>query len=457
MTEDRISEHLQDSLVYLAITDDVFSKAVVGQVPPEFFQSDVTQQVYRIALEYIRQFSRPPGDHFQDELVRFIADKDIEEKELYVRYIDHLQKMRSPNRDYVLDRLNTFIRSRELIRTTYDFAEMLERGQIDAACQKMYQALKSGIHTQNVGLDFLNDTSDLKLRGDSPERLFKLRIKPIDKGVRIKRCDLIVIAAPYKGGKSWFGQYMARCALSAGLNVVHVSHEMSLEETANRYDMMFGGMTDRETESEVEVRFLRDKKIVTETRIRPSIYSSPDLVRKTRAKVRKFGGRLICQKYPQGTCSPVKLDGFLDYVENFMGISADVVINDYADVMAPIDKTKQTRDALNETYMYLKRIADDRHLAMVTMSQVNDEGLRTLIHRGRLEGRHLAEDKRKFATIDKGLFVGTTPKLEVNHEAVVGVFANRSGNQGQRCIIGQNYELGQFYVYDFPFNIDLIR
>ena len=448
---ERISEHLQDSLVLLSITDSDFLKAIGDQVPAEFFESDVTNTTYRICLSYLKKFSKAPGDDFQNALLNFTKDMEESEREILVRYLKHLSEMRKPNKEYVLSKLNLFIRSKILTNALYESAELIEQGEIDIAVEKMTLAIKSGIKQGETAYDMLNDP-DLRYNEDKPERLFKLGIPELDKSMRIIRTDFITVAGPYKGGKSWFGHYLGKRALMHGLNVLHVSHENSMKETINRYNMCFGALINEKEPTEILIKEYNVETGKTRKRweLRDTIYNEK-LVLANHKKMRKFGGGLRILKFPPRTCTPQLLNACISRLENFEDFVPDLVINDYADIMGTIDNMKQTRDAINEVYIYLKRIADDHNLCMVTFTQINDEGIKTLVHKGRVEGRHLAEDKRKWGNIDKGFYVGATEELEELNESVVGVFANRTGLQGQRCIVGWNCEIGQFACYTYPF------
>ncbi len=448
---DKISENLQDSLIYLAITDSEFAKKIGGQVPVEFFSSSVSQTAYKISTEYTRKFGKAPGDHFHDELIKQTVGMNDEEKELLARYLLYLEKMRKPLKEYVLSRLNDFIRSRSMQLAIYESAELVESGNISKAHQILQKALKAGIVKENVGYNYLKDFSDLKDRGDKPSRLFRIGIPIIDKTLRLNRTDLVTIAGSKKGGKTWFCLHLAKQAIKARLNAVYITHEISEVEALIRFDMMFGGLVNEMKPAKIEIRDWKENRLVTTYKICDTIYNRK-LVEKNRKKPIKMGwGQLIIKKYPMGTCSPVELESYLNNLEYFHNFKADVVINDYADIMAPLDKNKITRDSINDIYIYLKGIADDKKVLMITPSQINDEGAQHLIRYGKISGQHLAEDKRKFANIDKGIFVGTSPKYESYNEAIVGVFANRNGLQGQRCIIGQNYTIGQFATYNRPY------
>jgi replicative DNA helicase len=449
MNTENISEHLQDSLVYLSITDSEFLRIIIGQVPSEYFTSESAKFVYEVCSEYFSKIEKAPKDHIHDEIFKESSKLNPDEKELLARYLLYIQKMNPPNKEYILSRLDDFIRCQAYIKATYQFAELVQKGQFSKATYLMQKTLKSGINQNSATTEFLSSECTRK---ETPERVFPLGISELDKYIRLERSDLITIAGPYKGCKSWFGHHIGKMALLSGLTVLHVSHENSQEDTTIRYDMMFGGLISHQKEpAEVSLRYMENRKIYIEDGVlRESVYNKEQVL-KYRKKMKSYGGKLLITKYPMGTCTPIELDSYIEKLSN-EGIVPDVVINDYADIMSPIDRNKQTRDAINEIYIYLKRIADDRKLIMVTMSQINDEGIRHLINKGKLEGYHLAEDKRKFANIDKGLFVGTTPKLEEENEYIVGCFANRNGVQGVRCVIGMNLPIGQFCCYSYPYD-----
>lgn len=448
--KETISEHLQDSLIYLCIVDDNVIKLVVNQVPDEFFSSEHINKTYKIICNYFAKNKCAPKDHLHDEIVFHKEAIDEDLLDAIVRYILYLKNQfkTPPDVNYVLSKLNDFIRSKTYMKSTYLFAELVEKGKFDEAQLLMQKTLRTGIHSQQVGSNFFED--DI-VRTEKPETLFSLDIPEIDKYVRIKRSDLITIAGTYKGCKSWFGHHIGFQALRQGLVVAHVSHENSLDDVIIRYDMMIGGLvSDSENPREVEiVEILPNGKHVVNKKIRDTIFNKK-LVLRNRKKFKKVtGGKLFIQKYPMGTCSVGKLDTFIEQLENLENVKVDVCITDYADKML-MDSNKQPRDAINECYIGLKGIADDRNICMVTMSQINDEGANSLMLRGRLEGRHLAEDKRKFGNIDKGFFIGTNADYQSFNEYIVGCFANRNGPAGRLAIIGMNLEIGQFIMYSYP-------
>jgi len=452
---EEISSNLQDSLIYLAITDTTFSKSIGGQVPVEFFSSEISRKVYQIAVEFIREFGTAPGKHFQDEILKRIGKLSDDERESIARYLLHLENLGEPNKSYVFSRLNDFIKQRSLLTATYSFAELLEKDKINEAISLMQTAIRKGLEVGDSGQDYFQ-TADLEKRSDRPGCLLKIGIPQIDNRVRLNKGELVIIAGLKKGGKSWFCHHIGKQALKAGLKILHVSHEQSLEDTLKRYDMMLGALCDNETPQLLEFRRMENDSIVQKSRLtRDTIYNKK-VVEKVRSKYTQYGGQLRIKKYPMGSCNVLELESFINNLENFEGFHPDIVINDYADIMAPPSNSslKASRDSINETYIGLKGIADDKKLLMINPSQINDEGTQRLQRFYQLDGNSLSEDKRKFANIDKGLYVAElTAENEWGFkESVVGCFANRNGSISGRVCIGQNLKVGQFLLYSHPFD-----
>ncbi len=446
-----ISKNLQNSVIYLCITDTDFLKMVSGQIVKEFFSSKQAQMCYKICHIYLIKYKRAPKNHFHDEALKYIKHLEESEREIFARYIMNIRKRKEPNKDYVLSRITTWVRERALINSVFSFAKKVEAGKFDEAESLMHEALRTGIQKQDIGLNYLKDFSRIAKRKDRPEFLTPLGIPPIDKIIGgISKTELVLLIGAYKGAKSWFGHHLSRTALLQGLNVLHVTHENSSAEVENRYDMMFGGLTTEDKEKFVEVRWMERNIIKVKKMKRGTIFDKYKVL-KARKSIKMFGGNLIIKKYPMGRCTVMELESYLNYLDNFEGFSPDIVINDYADVMK-LNPEKSTRDALNDIYIELKGIADERGIAIVTMSQINREGLRAAFISGKVDGSHVAEDIRKIGNIDLGLYVVQPHEMIEDNEAVFGVFANRSGAQKISCTIGWNLAIGQFCAYSFPNN-----
>lgn len=447
-----LNAHLQDCILYMLITNTDFLKQTKGVFLSSYFSSSLTEDLGQLCISYFDIHKEAPKDHFGDEFHRFLARRKIpeEERQFYFDYVKKVQGLSSQslNADYVLSCIDLFARTRVRQAASIEFAKLIERGEVEKADLVMYEALKSGIHSLNIGLDYLHDFRNLANRGQVPEYLLKTGIQYTDWRIGgLNRGEFICIAGEYKGGKSWNLIHLGKQAMLAGLNTLHISHENSEIETEIRYDMAYGAMYHpgvspdlKRSKGRQRITVLKDGEWVDENVSHPSVFDTL-AVRKVRGKVARLGGRLIIKKYPMGTCSMDELYRYLDYLETHENFIPDVLINDYADIMRLSED--ELRHGLNKIYIAHKGLADERSMLVVTVSQVVVKGR----HNRRIAGRDLSEDARKWGNIDKGFAINQSEAQHGEGIAEIHIFANRSGYQGGRCIIGQSLSTGQFCLW----------
>ena len=452
MPQDRpdrpLGAHLQDCIVCLSIESEDFLRMVRPVLSPDLLTSRIPAELYTLAIAYFDTFGRPSGDHFHDELVRFLSQRPEAERPHYVDYVKKIRALPSPDVQYILSKINDFVRAREFEQAAIKFAEFTAQGDFTAAENVMHKALRSGIGRFEMGMDYLVGRG-LPLRSD-PERskwLMRTGFKPLDKVIGgFKRGQFVCWMGGYKGKKSWACIHTAVAGLKQGLTVVHVSHEMTLEEIETRYDMMLGGMSSERRPKPFDLTVYNEEdKQFEQIRVEPESVYDWGKVKRVRRRIRRYGGRLLVKKYPMGLVDMREIDRYLQHLE-MEGVVADVLINDYADIMAPLDGSKEFRHQINDSYIYHKRLADERNILVVTASQVPDKAVR----KARITIKDFAEDRRKAGNVDMALAVCQTDEQEEDNIATIMVVANRSGPQGLKFLVGAVPRIGQFALYSAP-------
>ena len=106
--------------------------------------------------------------------------------------------------------------------------------------------------------------------------------------------------------------------------------------------------------------------------------------------------RLSC--YPNSTLSISQIKGILQDWERD-GWVADVVVIDYADILAPDFRMKESRDTINEMWKQMRALSQSFHCLVLTASQAAATGYKVRS----LDLSHFSDDKRKRGHIT-GLF-----------------------------------------------------
>ena len=130
--------------------------------------------------------------------------------------------------------------------------------------------------------------------------------------------------------------------------------------------------------------------------IRFSELNLPLLLKKYGAFERLYGkGRLRSVCFPAYSASVNDLRSTLVQLE-YLDWLPDVLVIDYADILAPEDHRESYRDSLNRTWQFLKQLALEKNILIVTASQTNREAIK----KDTFGTTNLAEDIRKAGVVD---------------------------------------------------------
>ena len=450
----RLNQHLQDSYLWLAIMDDDFLVKVAANVDSELFTSSLTRNLVALCYDYQAAHKAAPGVHFHDEVARFVDGKGEDETEEYIRYVERLMEMPTPNAGYVLHRTNDFVKVRSREIAVVQAADLLAEGQLEQADNYLYQALHAGIPAEENALNYLVDHSSLVER-EAYVHMMPTGIPAMDRLIQgYDRGQLIVTLGGYKAGKTWWLMNLARTALSKGLHVLHLSFEVSMRQMEERYDMMLTRKgkwnvgevreyTHFDGSKEGNDRFSR-KEIVIES------VHAPSAVIAARRTLSRFGGRLMIKKYPMGQCTPAEVERLLAYLETYEHFVPDVILLDYIDIMSLGGLASELRHQLNAGYIWAKGLADERNVLVATVSQVN----RAALYKRHLTQKDVAEDARKVGNCDLMQVIGRDKNDLKRGLAGMGVIANRDGPQDCYCTFVPLFDVGQFCLSSWSSRYD---
>ena len=126
--EHDLSNHMQDSICFLAIMSSNFLKLIKNFVRPTIFSADEVHWVVRACYKYHDLTKEAPKDHLCDVLDDEIKGLPQTKKELIYHFIERISAMRNPNEDYVITKLNDFVKSREFETAAVDFVKLVVSG-----------------------------------------------------------------------------------------------------------------------------------------------------------------------------------------------------------------------------------------------------------------------------------------------------------------------------------------
>jgi len=476
----------------LIVSDKVLEK-LKPFLQPNILELDLSKEIVKWLLDYHTKYKQAPKSHIKD---LFLTAKQklrpaiAEELELFLAKLSEEYLNESGpegiNEEFVIDRGLQYLKERHLKRMVGEVSALLETGEVDKAEQLAEGGKKIIQEAEYRWVKPLDDVKYLNMVFDEKENpLMELKGKLGELVGPLHRKWLIGVMGPFKRGKTWDLQDIAFDAVLSRKRVAFASLEMADEHQSVRLYSQIGQLGEFEKVHEVpcfDCCSNQDNSCGKSTRVskepRPDkfkpnqtykpcttcrgvkgieedfvpttwfqLQKHPALtrknVRKELLKLQKMIGsnlfRLI--SYPAFSASLTDVEEDLERLETQEGFIPDVIIIDYADILAPETKHKDVRHQIDEIWKRLKGIAYERSCLVVSGSQGN----RGSTEKEVLSEKDIAEEARKLAHADIWLALNQTSKEKERGVWRIGILEHRwrRFNKRQQLMALQHFDIGQ--------------
>lgn len=407
-------EQFQWKIAALLMRDLRFARRTAGLVKPEYFDNeyigflvDCSQayfQKYNVLASEVSIFIEVLKDNFARRKVR--NDMRSEIVEAYKK----LRKVSLTDSDYIAEKIGTFARHQAIQAATIQLIELSEKGDYDRGQEIMEKAFRVGVTNEFEDIDFAESVEARAARrkeiaaGTIKKTGISTGYKKIDKLLLHDgwgRKELSVLMGGAKKGKSMgLGQFAIN-AYRKGYNVLYVTCEVSTEIIQDRMDanishIPIGELTNRINEAQRSVE---------------SITKSTSV------------GKLKIVETPSGTLTPAGLRRMIERYRG-EGILFDLIVVDYADIMAPDRFTYDAIENSKNVWLGLRAIAHEENAAVLTATQTNRQGFKAET----AKAEDVAEDFNKIRIADLIISINRTDEERDRGEARLYFAASR--NQG---------------------------
>jgi replicative DNA helicase len=150
-------------------------------------------------------------------------------------------------------------------------------------------------------------------------------------------------------------------------------------------------------------------------------------------------GRLLVHEFPTGTLQPKGLARLISRYKS-KGQNFDLIVVDYADLMAPNHRVSEQREAFRQIYIDLRAIAQTESVAVLTATQTNREGVKAAV--ARME--HIGEDINKVRTADLVISINANDDEKAEGERRLYFVASRNQEDGMSIRIKTDLNRAKF-------------
>ncbi|MHC1623159.1 MAG: hypothetical protein ACXQTR_01045 [Candidatus Methanospirareceae archaeon] len=373
---------------------EVVSRIAAKWVPEGMFASRNENLIGHWAVDYWRKYNQPIGENVETTAARWASSSHRSEAS-----ISALEKTLSAvvskdgermNPDYILDVAGRLF-NRVAMRRLIDNVESdLDRGDVDRGGARLeeWRRVEMGAGAViKLGEDF--DSWLQALEGES--------IRPLVTypgalgtflGGEVSRDSLVVFMGSSKRGKSW---WLIDLAFRAARQRCRVAYFEAGDMSQRQVQLRLGQRSLLRPRSDriciLPTGWNDEGELITESR-QLSPVSARDCFRRWKKLLRgRDRFRLSCHSN-----SSLSVSGIESYLSSWArdGWVADVVVIDYADILAPPAGRWEYRHAINENWKHLRRISQDYHCAVVTATQADAQSYDKAL----LSRKNFNEDRR---------------------------------------------------------------
>lgn len=419
----------QSKIAALWIRDETFYRRTDGLIRAEYFESRAEAALVHIASEYHSRYLRLPDRSEWAELIKDAkAQKAIRDDDIPDMVAALKKALKSPlnGREYAVDKVAEFAKSQAIQMAYLKSLDMVQKGDLAGAEKLMVKAFATGAQAVVQDYDFWNDVeSRSQYRRDKEAGLIKpdgitTGVPKLDKllyHLGWGRKELSVIMGGAKKGKSTGLLHFALAGSISGANVLYVTLEVAARIIAERMDANVSG---------IDMQDLNAKLNEVEKNV------------KDRAAIRKPGCLKVVE-FPSGTLTCTELRRVLEFYRA-QGITFDMIVVDYADIMAAEIKTGNDINESKQIWLGLRAIASEENAAVLTATQTNRDGFKADV----AKAEHAAEDFNKIRIADLVLSINRTDDEKAKGEARLYFAASRN-QQGEFTLkIGQDLSKMRF-------------
>jgi replicative DNA helicase len=420
--------HFQTKIAALLVRDNEFMARTDGLVRPEYFEDASQATLVDFALNYYTKYKRLPADKtIYGSLFRTAVENRLIKPELLKAVIEQLNllvKADISDREYVADQVATFARHQAVAAAIEKAIPKLDSRDFDGITKLMRAALDVGIHVDTNEYDYstmlANRTGDRMDRaaGIRPPTGISTGYPALDHELYHKgwgRRELSALMGGAKSGKTTAMIDFGINATALGFNVLYVTLEVSADIIGQRMD---ANISER------------------------AIFELGSHIHDVKEKVElwaKKAGKFKIFEFPTGSMRVTDLRRLIER-QKAKGIKFDLVILDYADLMAPERYTDNMIENSKSVYVALRGLAMQENVALLTATQTNRQGSTAAV----AKAEHVSDDFNKIRIADIIISINRTEEERAQKQARLFFAASRNSSSGFSLRIEQALDRMKF-------------
>jgi len=465
----QIDEFIERKICIGLIVSTDYIRELSGHWRPDLLESSFARVLSSWCFDYFNQYGKAPKRDIEGIYTTKLKtglSKDIAEAiDLLLRSLSSEYERGQFNLQYLLDQTKAYLRQRNLLRHAEEIQQAIEEGNITEA-ENLALGYSSAITQDSQSIDpFSQDVrSQVKAafqeRGEPLIRFSKALGDMMNR--ELVRGAFVAFMGAEKRGKSFLLIDLALRAVRSGSNVVFFqAGDMTEAQQLRRISIYLARRSDEaryckgmwvpvvdcllhqtdecdmECREETIDRIFKPKEEITYDNLTQAVTHFKEYkpcrncdrlvgtpwfewqpetkpltwqqaYRMLRLFGERFGNRFRLSTYPNEMLTIAEIKSLLSAWERRDGFVPDVIIIDYADILAPDPDFSRAdfRQQQGKIWQRLRSLSEEKHCLVITATQIKAAGYKKEL----LSMSDFSEDKRKFAHVTAMYGLNQTPE-----------------------------------------------
>lgn len=336
----------QIKVLYTLLHDKGFLQSVYDILHSDYFEA----AAHRWTVDYILQYYQKYNTHPTVDVLA-IEVKKVKDAVLKVAIKEELKQVydcETNDIKYVKDEFYNFCFNQKLKSAILKSVDLLESGEFEAIRGEVNNALKAGEKKEPGHI--LSRDIESRYREEDVVKVplpFKELNEITDGG--LEPGNVMIIAAGHGGGKSTLCCCCAVEAARQGFVTFYYTLELSEKYVGKKIDNILTG---------IEMKDLKHNR---------------KLIEEANATLK---GEIIVKEYYPGRSSLDAIEAHIRQMEDIEGITPDLVIIDYPELLRARKSRKDATEESVDTYTDIKGLAKEMGFRIICPSQLNREGMK---------------------------------------------------------------------------------
>lgn len=413
----------------------ITSNKVLGKIASKWTQEGLFGSKYANRLgwwcvQYYNRYGKAPNNDIENIYKTWAEDGRGTEKEqeaierlLASLSANYEQLQHDINPDLVLDTASNLfnkVRQQELIDLVQGDIDL---GNVDAATEKLSKWSKVEINAKD-GLDLMNEKEAWLAAFEAEQEPIVVYPGDLGKffGSSLQRDAFIAFTGPEKRGKSFILMDLAWRAMCQRRKVAFFEvGDMSESQILLRWGCRAAKKPLQPAIIQVPISITKEKDIKTavvafkEKTFKTALTANEAFDACQQVMEAKVKSSECYCKLSTHSNSSINIRGIRAILDGWAvnGWFPDVIIIDYADILAPPANGMTEREQINTTWKEMRRLSQDYHVLLVTATQSDASSYEAEI----IRKKHFSDDKRKHAHV-----TGMVGINQTEEEREIGVY-----------------------------------